>query len=76
MKSSNFSKHGGKGAPKNHEGHQFGHPTAIGKGGDSGSASEHGLSQGSKVKCPLTEGSQTHLENHSLQHTDYGSLVD
>lgn len=58
-----------------HKGHAHGHPTETGHGGESGGMSEHGLSAGKKVKCPIVDGSQSLIEEHSLQHVNYAELT-
>ncbi len=75
-----FSGHGGHKNPQHHEGHPHGHPTVVGQSlessSDSGTAKEHGLSQGNTkgMKHALPEHHNL-LEEHELQHSDYGELT-
>lgn len=91
MKTKHFSMPGGKphhgsSQRQHHSGHALGHPTEHGQtpenqvgGPDYGSMAEHGLSEGNVkgLKSALPEHSDMNsvLEEHHLQHTDYGSLT-
>jgi hypothetical protein len=82
--------HHGTSQRQHHDGHPHGHPTQhglsenplpnVGMGGpDYGSMAEHGLSEGNvkglKTALPESQCNNSILEEHVLQHTDYGNLT-
>lgn len=75
---------------QHHDGHSNGHPTEHGhsessepnvalNAPDYGSMAEHGLSEGNvrglKSALPENQCNNSILEEHQLQHTDYGQLT-
>lgn len=82
--------HHGSSQRQHHSGHSHGHPTEhglsenplpnVGIGGpDYGSMAEHGLSEGNvkglKSALPEHQCNNSILEEHHLQHADYGNLT-
>lgn len=77
MKSHHYSAPPKGGKKQHHEGHEHGHPTAVGHGGDSGDMSEWGLSQGNAghVKSNKALEVTQQPESHKLAHVDYSELT-
>lgn len=82
--------HHGTAQRQHHDGHSHGHPTQHGlsenslpevgmNSPDYGSMAEHGLSEGNvkglRSAMPMGQCNDSLLEEHVLQHTDYGSLT-
>lgn len=82
--------HHGTHQRQHHDGHFHGHPTEHGhsessepnvslNAPDYGSMAEHGLSEGNvkglRSALPLSQCNNSLLEEHALQHTDYGALT-
>lgn len=83
----NGKPHHGSSQRQHHSGHAHGHPTEHGNsapdnkvgGPDYGSMAEHGLSEGNvkglKSALPESRCNNSLLEEHELQHSDYGELT-